>query len=108
MQKKKLIHKYIEEHQTTYQSNYKFHSCFQKTTDVLNFIIICVMLNFNKLIFSFEITLGKTLEVEFKLNLHEYERIALIVNALRKLEKYIDQNTILDTSSNSTIHKPKR
>ena len=96
MQKKKLIHKYIEEHQTTYQSNYKFHSCFQKTTDVFKFHYYMRDAQLQQINIFFEITLGKTLEVEFKLNLHEYERIALIVNALRRLEKYIDQNTNLD------------
>ena len=55
MQKKKLIHKYIEEHQTTYQSNYKFHSCFQKTTDVFKFHYYMRDAQLQQIIFSLKL-----------------------------------------------------
>lgn len=95
MERKELIQQYIDEYKTTYQSNYKFHSCFQKDENTYKFHYYMRDSQLQQINIFFEITITDKIAVDFGVKLHEYERISLIVGALRRLEGYIDEKTTL-------------
>lgn len=91
-----LIRKYIDEHQSTYQSKYKYHSSFQKTKNIYKFHYYMRDAQLQQINIFFEIMLGDEISVKFAENLHEYEEIALTIEALKVLERYIGQPTKLN------------
>lgn len=92
---RKWIQEYIEAHQSTYQSKYKYHSSYQKTENIYKFHYYMRDSQLQQINIFFEIKLGEDISVNFAENLHEYEQVALTLEALKVLERYIGQPTKL-------------
>lgn len=93
---RKLIRDYIDTHKSTYQSKYKYHSSYQKTKNIYKFHYYMRDAQLQQINIFFEIKLGEQISVNFAENLHEYEQIALTIEALGVLERYIGQETKLE------------
>lgn len=92
---RKVIRDYIETHKSTYQSKYKYHSSYQRTENIYKFHYYMRDAQLQQINIFFEIQLGEQISVSFAENLHEYEQIALTIDALEILERYIGQETKL-------------
>ncbi len=95
MNKKEMIRLYIQTHQSTYQSNYKFHSCFQIKPDVYKFHYYMRDSQLQQIDIFFEIELKEKIKYHFKLQLHEYEQNSLVVHALERLLHYFGKEALL-------------
>ena len=93
---RKLIRDYIDNHKSTYHSKYKYHSSYQRTQNIYKFHYYMRDAQLQQINIYFEIMLGDKVSINFAENLHEYEQIALTIDALERLEGFIGQETKLD------------
>ncbi len=92
---KKKIQDYIDKHESTYQSKYKYHSSYQMNQNCYKFHYYMRDSQLQQINIFFEILLEDEISVKFAENLHDYEQVALTIEALKVLERYIDEKTSL-------------